>query len=101
MEFAIAFISGGAGAGLMGIILACLQRKWQKDDRIDALVNAQKVTMIDRVKHISKHYIADGQITLDDKDNLIEMYNAYKGLGGNGHLDSTMHEIEKLKVIGG
>ena len=105
MEILIAVISGGIGSGLITLLSTYLQHKWSKKDktdkRIDALVDAQKVTMIDRVKHISKHYIEAGEISLDDKDNLIEMYNAYKGLGGNGHLDSTMHEIDKLKVIGG
>ena len=104
MDILIAVISGGVGSGLMAIILAFLNRKWAKEDkhdeRIDALVEAQKVTMIDRVKHIAKAHISNGEIPLDEKEHILEMYNAYKGLGGNGHLDPTMHEIEKLKVVG-
>lgn len=99
----VAILSGGIGSGVMSIILAFLQRKWakadKKDKRIDALVDAQKVLMIDRVKHLGKSYIEAGEISFDDKDNMVEMHKAYKALGGNGHLDSIMHEIEKLKVV--
>ena len=30
--------------------------------------------------------------------NLIEMYKAYKALGGNGHLDPVMEEVERLPI---
>lgn len=99
----VAILSGGIGSGIMSIISAFLQRKWAKsdkrDERIDALVDAQKVLMIDRVKHLGKSYIEVGEITFDDKENMVEMHKAYKALGGNGHLDSIMHEVEKLKVV--
>ena len=99
----VAILSGGIGSGIVSIVSAFIQRKWAKadkrDERIDALVDAQKVLMIDRVKHLGKSYIEAGEITFDDKDNMAEMHKAYKALGGNGHLDSIMHEVEKLKVV--
>ena len=89
-------------SGATGIISLCLQRHWSKkdkhDERIDALVNSQKVMTIDRVRHLGSVYIAAGNISLDDKENLNEMYNAYKALGGNGHLETVMVEINKLQV---
>lgn len=92
--------------GLSTVILACLNRHWQKKDkakqgdpRIDALVTAQKVTMIDRVRWLGGHYIDNGYITLDDKENLKDMHEAYKALGGNGHLDTVIAEVEKLPVV--
>lgn len=103
MELVIGILGAGVGSGLMAIILAIIQRKWQKDDkedsRIDALVNAQKVMMIDRVRWLGGQYIKEKQIRLSDKDTLIDMHKAYKALGGNGHLDVVMHEIEKLPVV--
>lgn len=104
MNFIIGILGAGIGSGIMAIVLACLQRKWAKEDkcdsRITALVDAQKVTMIYEVKHIGKEYITRGEISVDDKETLREMYDAYKGLGGNGHLDTIMSEINRLKVIG-
>ena len=103
MEFVIGILGAGIGSGIMAIILAALQRKWSKDDkedaRIDALVNAQKVMMIDRVKWLGNQYIRAREITISDKDTLMDMYKAYKALGGNGHLDVIMHEIDKLTVV--
>lgn len=103
-SIAAIIIAGFGGGGIASLIGACLQRKWQKEDkkdeRIDALVNAQKVVMIDRVRWLSKQYIAQNCISLEDKENLKEMYKAYKALGGNGHLDTSMAEVEKIRVNG-
>lgn len=34
--------------------------------------------MIDRVRYLGECYIIRGHITLDEKENLVEMYQAYK-----------------------
>jgi hypothetical protein len=106
LEFITGILGAGIGSGIMAIVLAALQRKWKKDDEkqidpkvIDALVSAQKVIMIDRVRFLGKCYIADGKISLDDKENLQGMHSAYKALGGNGHLDAIMAEVGKLPVV--
>lgn len=99
----IALIGAFTGSGVCGVVIVCLQRKWAKEDkhdeRVDALVTANKVLMIDKVRSLGKKYIADGEIHLEDKENLQEMYDAYKRLGGNGHLDMVMSEVNHLKVI--
>jgi len=98
----IGILGAGIGSGCMSILQAYLNRKWQKQDkhdtRVDALVKAQKVMMIDRVRYLSKSYIKQECITLEDKENLQDMYNAYKALGGNGHLETAMSEVEKIRV---
>ena len=104
METVIAaLIAGLFGTGLSSVVIVLLQRKWSKQDRhdarVDALVNANKVLMVDKVRELGKKYIADGEIHLEDKENLQEMYQAYKSLGGNGHLDTVMHEVNHLHVI--
>lgn len=95
----VALIGAVTGSGVSGVVIACLQRKWAKDDKVDALVNANKVLMIDKVRSLGKKYIAEGEIHFEDKENLQEMYDAYKSLGGNGHLDMVMTEVNHLKVI--
>lgn len=99
----LALIGALTGSGVSSIVVVLLQRKWAKqdkhDERVDALVAATKVQMIDRVRELGKRYIAEGEIHLEDKENLIEMYNAYKRLGGNGHLETVMSEVKNLKVI--
>lgn len=103
METLQIILSSGVGAGVMAIILAALQRHWRnkdgRDEDIKALMSAQKVLMIDRVRYLAKEYIKDHGITLEDKENLQEMFKAYKALGGNGHLDAVMAEVEHLPII--
>ena len=106
VEIVLAIVAALLGStGLSTVIVACLQRRWSKKDkgdaRIDALVNAQKVTMIDRVRYLGSKYIDEGHISLEDKENLQAMHEAYKALGGNGHLDTVMHEVDRLPVVGG
>lgn len=97
------FVAVISSSGISAIIIALLNRHWQKKDkedtRIDAIVNAQKLTMIDQVKRSAKKYIKLGQISLEDKEHIKEQYDAYKALGGNGHLDTTIEEINHLKVV--
>lgn len=104
MDMVLSLFSGSVGAGLMSIILAVLQRRWAKKDKkssqLAALVEAQKVLMIDRVRHLGSVYIRQGEISLEDKENLHQMYAAYKSLGGNGHLDLVMGEVDRLLVKG-
>lgn len=99
----VALIGAVTGSGVSAIVVACLQRKWAKEDkqdaRVDALVDANKVLMVDRVRMLGKQYISQGEIHLEDKENLVEMYKAYKKLGGNGHLETVMSEVKSLKVI--
>lgn len=99
----VALIAALTGSGISSIVIVLLQRKWAKqdmhDERVDALVDATKVQMIDRVRELGRHYIEEGEIRLEDKENLKEMYAAYKRLGGNGHLDTIMGEVDHLKVV--
>ena len=102
-DLVLALIAALTGSGVSSIIVVLLQRHWAKqdkhDERVDALVDATKVQMIDRVRWLGRGYIEAGQIRLEDKENLKEMYKAYKRLGGNGHLDTVMTEVEHLKVV--
>lgn len=91
-------------SGIASIVVAILQHYWTKEEhtdaRIDALVEAQQVMMIDRVRWLGRTYIKQGCIRLEDKESLISMYNAYKALGGNGHLSTIMDEASRLEVKG-
>ena len=87
-------------SGLTAIILALLQRRWSKADKRDAVVAGLKVLTVDRVRYLGKCYIADGKITLEDKENLQDMGRAYKDLGGNGQLETVMAEVNHLPITG-
>ena len=96
MEILQIVLTAATGSGVTAIILAILQRKWTKDDKSDAIVEALKVLMVDRVRHLGQAYIAAGSISLSDRETLDEMHQAYKSLGGNGHLKIIMSEAGEL-----
>lgn len=91
-------------SGVASIVVACLQRHWSKKDRedgrLDALVTAQKVIMMDRVRWLGTKYIRDGAIPLEDKVTIHAMWDAYHALGGNGQLKTIMDEVDRLEVKG-
>lgn len=86
-------------SGLTAIVLAVLQRRWSCQDKQDALVAGLKVLTVDRVRYLGRRYIEVHGITLEDKENLKDMYLAYKALGGNGHLETVMAEVERLPIV--
>lgn len=99
MELFECLLSALTGSGVMAVVLAVLNRKWAKQDKTDAIVDGLKVLMVDRVRYVGNCYIKAKSITMGDKETLKEMHEAYKALGGNGHLDAVMSEIEKLPVL--
>lgn len=107
----IAFLGGG---GVTGLVTVILQRRWKEKDeaekitperiaaieaKIDALVKSQKVMSVDRIRYLGLCYIGAKGITLEEKETLHEMHDAYEALGGNGHLDTVMDEVDKLHVV--
>lgn len=101
IEIILAIISS---SGLCSIITACLTRHWNKkdkeDSKLNALIEANKLIMLDKIRDSAKEYITRGCITLEEKEHMKELHNAYKALGGNGHADVPMHEVNKLPVSG-
>lgn len=103
MEMLLTLVSVSLGSsGLSAIIVALINnrysRKSKADAKLDAIIEANKVFMIDRIRYIGESYINRGSITLDEKENVMRLYAAYKGLNGNGDLDTVMAEINKLPI---
>lgn len=92
------------GTGMFNLIAIILQHRWStkksKDDRIDALMAAQRASMEERIRYLVQHYSGKEQISLAEKANLREMHKCYVGVGGNGNLDTEMDELEKIPVKG-
>ena len=107
-------LTGSVGAGLMVLIQKGIERHWQKKDKQEereemtdaetralmlALVENAKIMTIDRFRWLVQKYIEAGEISLSDRENMEDMYRSYKALGGNGHLETAVHEMRKIPVI--
>lgn len=103
MDFGTVLMACIGSSGLASVIIALLNRHWAKkdkrEDKLDAVVEGLKVLTVDRVRYLGKCYMIDNEIDLEDKENLEAMYRAYKALGGNGHLETIMAEVERLQVV--
>lgn len=54
--------------------------------------------LYDRIKYLSRKYIAEGKLREEEYKSLKRMWEVYHNdLGGNGFLDGEMKEIDKLE----
>lgn len=96
--------------GFATVIVACLNHRWSKKDKenkdvaalnekIDKLMDAQIVVMLDRICWLGEKYIDDGKIRMSDLLKL-EAYNKeFKNLGGNGDADVVMKKVRALPIV--
>lgn len=110
----VAVIGSGATASLVTFLTDVIKRRWKKQDeavkitperidameaKLDAVVKALKVFATDKIRYLGLCYVGAKGITLEEKETLHEMHDAYEALGGNGHLDTVMDEVDKLQVV--
>lgn len=59
-----------------------------------------RILLYDRIKHLCKYHIAEGGITAEDLEDLMQMHKIYHDdLKGNGYLDVLMSQVKKLPMI--
>ena len=120
MQWLSVLLGGGVGSALVAGVFTLLQwrlgRKAAREDRaaelaalegrglrrlVGVLVEADRTSLYDRIKHLGKSYIARGYITveeLEDIDLMHEVYHNKEKLGGNGFLDALMKTVHSLEV---
>lgn len=114
MDYLLTLLTGSVGAGIVagvfGIIMWKLNRKAVRDDRNEEQeTEAQKsneelragirMILYAMIKQRARCYIAAGEITLEDLEDLLAMHTIYHdALHGNGFLDSLMDQVKKLPI---
>lgn len=53
----------------------------------------------DRIVYLSRKYIERGCISFDDKEDLQEIYEAYRDAGGNHKAEAYWRKVDNLKVV--
>lgn len=67
--------------------------------QIQALVEADRVVLLDRIRHLGQSYIQKGEISFDDRRIFHMMHDAYHdGLGGNGDADLVVEAVDDLPL---
>lgn len=76
-------------------------KQWEKDmeDKVNALINADKYILFDRIRYLGQKYVADDEVDFDDRRILNQMHDVYHNeLGGNGDLDKLMKAVNTLPL---
>lgn len=69
------------------------------EDKVDALVEANRYILYDRIRYLGQCYIDEKEIDFDDRRILNKMHESYhNGLDGNGDLDTLMGEVNHLPL---
>ena len=68
-------------------------------DKVNALVNADKYILFDRIRYLGQKYVADDEVDFDDRRILSQMHEVYHNeLGDNGDLDELMKAVNALPL---
>lgn len=71
-----------------------------RDMQINALVNANKEMLAEKINEKYKHYISINGIPSDEYDEFVNLHAAYKGVGGNHTGDAKFQYcIDHLPII--
>ena len=94
---------GSAVAALINQIFESAREKARRKDGesedMREVKAALKWVIYDRIRHLGQTFIADGEVSFDDRRILNEMHKSYHdGLGGNGDLDVLMREVNELPL---
>lgn len=69
------------------------------ESKVDALVEANRYILYDRIRFLGQCYIDEKEIDFDDRRILNNMHKSYHyGLNGNGDLDVLMDEVNHLPL---
>lgn len=86
--------------GLVGFFSAKFRKNAQKEKAIEEGVQA---LLRNELIRRFREYEVKGELTILDQENMQEMYEQYKNLGGNGTVKHLMEELFELptKIIKG
>ena len=81
--------------GILGLIFTKLKKNKKKDLAIELGVQA---LLRNEIIRRYREFESKGEISILDKENLEEMFEQYKNLGGNGTVKKMMDDLLNLKT---
>ena len=81
--------------GLAGYLVWLAQKTYTNKS---ASARALKALLRAEIRERHHHYVERGWITTHELDEFIDMYNAYKELGGNGTVEKMYQTVINLPI---
>lgn len=95
LEFAFTLI-----VTFLSFLIKRLYSKFKQEITTQKLLREGMIAMLhDRLYQLCTNYIANGEITVDELENLELLYNSYHNLGGNGTGTALFNRCKDLKII--
>lgn len=95
LESIIIYIATTIIGAILGFIVAKFKKNKKKDLAIEQGVQA---LLRNEIIRRYREFESKGEISILDKENLEEMFEQYKNLGGNGTVKKMMDELISLKT---
>lgn len=69
-------------------------------EKVEKNTKATRLALLERLRYLGICYLnsSDNKIDVDDKELYLNMHEAYEDIGGNGDLDTIVHEVKKREV---
>lgn len=84
---------------LIGVAIGFLGTKLKKNKKKDlAIEQGVQALLRNEIIRRYREFESKGEISILDKENLEEMFEQYKNLGGNGTVKKMMDELLNLKT---
>ena len=84
---------------IIGAILGFIAAKFKKNKKKDlAIEQGVQALLRNEIIRRYREFESKGEISILDKENLEEMFEQYKNLGGNGTVKKMMDELLNLKT---
>lgn len=84
---------------IIGAILGFIAAKFKKNKKKDlAIEQGVQALLRNEIIRRYREFESKGEISILDKENLEEMFEQYKNLGGNGTVKKMMDDLLDLKT---
>ena len=84
---------------ILGAILGFIDTNFKKNKKKDlAIEQGVQALLRNEIIRRYREFESKGEISILDKENLEEMFEQYKNLGGNGTVKKMMDELLNLKT---
>ena len=95
LPIVIAILGSGALSAAVTRIVDHMMRKSEKQS---VLVKAVRQILCNSIIESCRYCIKKGEKGEDDFERLLEDYEIYKELDGNGYIDSFLEQVKKLPI---
>lgn len=85
-----------ASNGLWSLVQSRLQRR---DNTHSTMENGLMALLHDRIYLLTESYIEQGEITVEELDNLKYLFEPYENLGGNGTAKELYERCKRLNIV--